>query len=55
MNKLTISTNCTGICYNYKVLTDTKRNWNDGRAECQRAGGDIASFKTNEEWQLVKG
>ena len=39
----------------YKVLTDRKRSWTDSRAECQRAGGDLASIKTSNEWQFVKG
>ena len=42
------------MCYEYKVLRDTKRTWADSRAECQRAGGDLASIKTSEEWQFVK-
>jgi len=36
------------------VLTDKGRSWTDSRAECQRAGGDLAKIETNEEWQFVK-
>ena len=56
MNKLihTINNLCTGTCYKYKVLTDARRSWTDSRADCQKAGGDLAKIETNDEWQYVK-
>ena len=43
------------MCYKYKVVIDAKKNWNDSRAECQKAGGDLAKITSSEEWQFVKG
>merc|ERR1719215_1960357 len=45
----------SGNCYNYEVLTDTGRNWNDARSACQVLLGDLASINSEEEWQFVKG
>ena len=46
---------CTGTCYQYKVLNDTKRDWYDSKAKCLSEGGELASIRSSEEWQIVKG
>jgi len=45
----------SGSCYQYEVLTDQKRNWNDAKTECVARGGALASVHSREELTFFKG
>jgi len=44
-----------GSCYQYEVLTDKNRDWNDAKTECVAKSGILATIHSREEWTFVKG